>query len=628
MMNTFVIPAHGVVNALESPHLSYAQHRLLSEPKPIRLCGAPTGAGKTYAFIEAARQGQPVFFVVPTQTLADDIQATVAQYNDAHTLQQPIHTAIWDGRQSLHALQEDKLPWGERHADFQYVQTHGGMIIVTLEALARLTMGWPQRQHIRLTMIGLLWRFKHLVIDEAHTLNTRAFGLLHLWITIVACMHKRGHITTKLTLLSATHSNLLEDLLSERYLPAEYIVLFDEHISEAPDCRVIHGDVPVHVHDESLVEVLAKHAHALLQEKGKVLLVYDNLIQMRRDTPRLRQILCRDRGIDPAHIIMINGQDRQVEQQRESHDDFDTGTQPQPYHRVIIGTSAVEMGVNFNVDAAMIEPGPDAAALLQRIGRVARGNQSGIVHVSKPQREVPTHFLKLMQCRGTIPVNQLRDMFRPLRSLNIRMAKELGRAYWSMMRRQDKDLMSGMKEAFIELMGEDVSLPGKLLDSLWLAERLPFRKKREFMEWLKAVDRTLQDVRGFAPTVKLRFQDRSFTYSRDWVTKYLRPPDDYDSQENVYIYHDMLENCLRERARPLECVFFHPGGKTRLMSAWTVPSQELWKDYKHMYLNPRGYPFDERTRALYERAAGFIEATRLLPRAEEREGVLVDSEVL
>ena len=94
------------------------------------------------------------------------------------------------------------------------------------------------------------------------------------------------------------------------------------------------------------------------------------------------------------------------------------------------------------------------------------GSQSGIVHVSKPQREVPAHFLKLTQCRGTIPVNQLRDMFRPLRSLNIRMAKELGRAYWSMMQRQDKSLMAGMAKAFSELMGEDVALPGDVKQSM------------------------------------------------------------------------------------------------------------------------------------------------------------------
>jgi hypothetical protein len=130
------------------------------------------------------------------------------------------------------------------------------------------------------------------------------------------------------------------------------------------------------------------------------------------------------------------------------------------------------MGVNFHVEAAIIEPGLDAAALLQRIGRVARGDQSGVVHVCKPQREV-SHFIKLQQAKN--PVNQLRDMFGDLRKVNTRMAKELGRAYWSMLRRQNRSLMDGMEEAFVELMGEGVSVPGKLLDSLWIATKLDFR---------------------------------------------------------------------------------------------------------------------------------------------------------
>lgn len=453
-MNTYVIPAHGVPCVANS-HLSYAQNRLLTEPRPIRLCSAPTGAGKTYAFIEAARQGQAVFFVVPTQTLADDIQKSVDDYNLTHSLTQPIHAAIWDGRQSLQAVQEGRLAWAERLVNFQAIQTHGGMIIATLEALARLTMGFPALQHVQLDIVGLLWRCHHLVFDEAHTLNTRAFGLLHLWMTAIAYCHKQNHQGPRLTLLSATHSNLLQDLLEAEYLPSEHMAIFDEHVSEAPDCRLIHGDVTVHVHDDNLVTVVDAQAKGLLREKRKVLVVYDSLIQMRRDTKagKLHQILCQDCGVDPQHIIMINGQDRQVEQVTGLEDAFATGTRPLPYHQVIIGTSAVEMGVNFQVDAAISEPGQDAAALLQRIGRVARGRQPGIVHISKPQREVPHHFIRLQQCQGLIPINNLRETFEPLRLFNTARAKELGRAYWSMLRRRDKHLMAGLEDAFVEIMG-------------------------------------------------------------------------------------------------------------------------------------------------------------------------------
>jgi hypothetical protein len=137
----------------------------------------------------------------------------------------------------------------------------------------------------------------------------------------------------------------------------------------------------------------------------------------------------------------------------------------------------------------------------------------------------------------------------------------------------------------------------------------------------------LQDVRGFAPTVKLRFPDRSFTYSRDWVTKYLRPPDNYDTAEETYIYHDVLESCLREQAQPLECRFFYPQGKTDVIRTWTVPHPDLWQRYRQ-YLNPRCYPSKPDIRQFYERAVQFIQRTGLMPRADKTEGELIESDII
>ena len=189
--------------------------------------------------------------------------------------------------------------------------------------------------------------------------------------------------------------------------------------------------------------------------------------------------------------------------------------------------------------------------------------------------------------------------------------------------------MAGLEEAFVGIMGDDVTVPGRLLDSLWKAERYRFREQPAFMNWLKAIDVALQDVRGFAPTVKLRFLDRSFTYSRDWVTKYLRPPDDYDAIEETYIYHDVLESCLREEAQPLECRFFYPQGKTDVIRTWTIPDRDLWRSYQK-YLNPRAYPNPSKPdiRQFYERAAQFIQRTGLIPRADEMEGEIIESDVI
>jgi len=90
----------------------------------------------------------------------------------------------------------------------------------------------------------------------------------------------------------------------------------------------------------------------------------------------------------------------------------------------------------------------------------------------------------------------------------------------------------------------------------------------------------------------------------------------------------MIEHCLRENSQHLACTFFHPKGTTRLMSTWTVPSPELWSEYQRLYLNPRDYPSNPDINRLYERATAFIELTPLMPRAEDREGVLIESDII
>ena len=61
----FTIQAHGIKSEIGTT-LSYAQNQLIQSQSPIRICGAPTGTGKTYVFLELAKS-QLVFFVVPTQ---------------------------------------------------------------------------------------------------------------------------------------------------------------------------------------------------------------------------------------------------------------------------------------------------------------------------------------------------------------------------------------------------------------------------------------------------------------------------------------------------------------------------------------------------------------------------------
>ncbi len=350
----------------------------------------------------------------------------------------------------------------------------------------------------------------------------------------------------------------------------ELISGFEEVIDETPD-RYIHRTVQVFVHEQvSILELTTQYAAALLQEKGKLLLIYDSLRQITQDEMPLAQLFCDECGLQPDEVIMINGQDKHLERSAGGSG-FAAGTHPKAEHKVIIGTSAVEMGVNFKIDAAIIEPGLDAAALLQRIGRVARNEQTGIIHISHTKSGETTHIIQLKQCQGELPINELRNRFKPLRHFNHQAAKARGSAYWAMLSRKYSDLMAGIKQAFTEVMGQEVPVPGKQLESLWVAKQLRWRKREAFLEWLKAIERELQDVRGFAPTVKIQFQDKkAILYSRDWVSQYLRTPDDF--QNDIYIYRDVRDNCLREKSVPPSFKFFSPFGKTEQLKGEHVGS--------------------------------------------------------
>ncbi|HRE18922.1 MAG TPA: DEAD/DEAH box helicase, partial [Rhodocyclaceae bacterium] len=167
------IRAHGVPSHSDDASgtaLSPAQHRLLTDPAPIRVCGAPTGSGKTYAFLQAAKRGELVLFVVPTQALAGDIEASARD--------QDIPIARWDGAQSAQLRANGLEPWIERKLELEHLKRDGGMVVTTPETLGAILLGRPQQQkepqaRAQLTLVDFQ-QVRHIVFDEAHTLIERA----------------------------------------------------------------------------------------------------------------------------------------------------------------------------------------------------------------------------------------------------------------------------------------------------------------------------------------------------------------------------------------------------------------------------------------------------------------------
>lgn len=608
----FTIQAHGIPPYEEGDatlNLSPAQHRLLAEPKPIRICGAPTGAGKTYAFLQAARQGQRVVFVVPTQALARDIEDSADR--------QSVKAYCWDGAQSAELRASGKEPWSERKSQWDRLQLTGGMVVTTPETLGAILLGKPQGVLHRPLLPDLL-QAQHIVFDEAHTLTARAFGFLHFWAVLAVWWHqKEPERAPKLTLLSATHSNLFRALCEAdpgevSYLPPESVAFFDEAIEDGrrAGLRMLHGEVGVHIGDGDVLACVEKYAAEPLSQGERLLILYDSLRTLTREEGALRDRLA-GYGVRPEECFLINGQDRKAGGLSLGGTGFEAGLCPQENHRVIVATSCVEAGVNIpGLRYAILDPGLDAAALLQRIGRVARGDVDGKVWLATPD-ERPSHWLRLEKLTGTRTIADLRQHLEPLRDLPLDHARRLGSAYWSMLRREQPSLHAGLLRGHESI--SEAKAPGGFLNGLHAALAGASRRGQKYgREWLNRVDRELVDLRGFSPGVSIRFADYPvIEYSLEWAQAYLEKPEHIDA-EGVWHYRKPRGAYLLDKPRRITISLLCPDGGN--FTHKYFPSEvrkQAPRDYAaHIRRRAKGLP-DETFLLM---AAAFIEATGLLVR--------------
>lgn len=599
------------------------------DPAPIRICGAPTGAGKTYAFIRAAKEGSKIIFVVPTQALARDIM------NDAQ--KNGIPSWLWDGKQSRTAKENGQDVWLIRKEEIDCFAQSGGMLITTPETLQMVCFG-KRQQYDRIPInIASLLQADHIVFDEAHTLSVRAFGFLHFWAVLSVHWSQTDPESQKLklTFLSATHSTLLNGFFDpekdeESLVPKELVAKFDETIEDGrtENIRMLHGNVNVNIEDGNILDCVEKYAEAIISKGGRLLVLYDSLRQLANDEPEMSKILCKRIGLRPDEVFMINGQDKNAGGYSTGGSGFEAGLAPDDKHRVIISTSCIESGVNIkDLRYAILDPGRDAAALLQRIGRIARGNVDGSIWITTPKTKLQ-HFIRIEEIKGEISIRNLVEKLFPLRDLPIDRARRLGSAYWSMLGRTDKGI--GVELQKVHQRISHANPPGKHLNSLWTEMRGLKKDKitEKYEEWLRGIDDNLLDLRGFSPSILIKFGKYDLIeYSREWAEVYLDDPDDrYESDEEereVWVYANPRSKCMREDPKEKSISWTMPEGTFRKNYHAECPQIQLIRDYaKNIQKNAIYEPVTKRK--FIENVARFIESTGLYVSGKKKTGGTVN----
>lgn len=562
-MTRFTISAHGV--RLEPNGLSRMQEALRASNRPIRIAGAPTGSGKTYTFLKAAAEGQFVILVVPTQALAADVEKDAAAHAVRH--------ARWDAIRAEGLRASGQNVWDVRGGQVEEMTRLGGLLVTTPESLAQVLHGVPVLSRSALS-VNHLRQARHIVFDEAHTLTERGFGFLTFWLTLAAYRYVTSRETSPaVTLLSATHSDLFDGWLLEQDPEAmrDCVEYIDETISNEASgpVRWLHGDVDISVADHPLLDMLLANADVVAN--GRTLMVYDSIRDLAQDLPRINQAL-GSFHLGREQVYVVDGQDRQVDRTVDEAK-FPSGPTPGSEHRLIIGTSAVEMGVNYpGLTAGFLDPGPDAAALLQRIGRISRGGPEtrGRVWVSASihGRALPSHVLRLTQFEGRVEIDQVRGAMRPMRLLAMERARALGEAYWSYL---GTPSAPGHLQEFLnpahQALSQSDNRPGALLNSIRaaVASRLS-RHTPTLKQWLIGVDRELASIRDFNPTVVVQFDNAPIiTYDRFWIERNIDCSRLHIGQDGVWHFPKPRNLMLRDKPTTVGVQIFHPFSGWRLI---------------------------------------------------------------
>ena len=384
-----IIRSHSVP-ALPSG-LSPMQECLLRSAKPVRLVSAPTGAGKSFAFMRAViDEDAQVLFIAPTkrllQNLIEDAREQARQRLGKSGLRDSqidswIYERIieWSGNQTVDGCGSANLSAARARQLLAGGARLGGRVIFAIpEVVVTMMSGIRLVGASAVNPFLYVRRFDHVVFDEFHTIDDRAFGLACLF-SLLAVTERRA----KVSLLSATPIDVTK-VLEQIGVASDQIDQIGEQIVDGhpPGHRPIHGNVAIAVRDCSLLELATLDLDAIraaVARRSTVIVIYDSLERLKREERPMRRTFI-DAGVSDARILAINS----IDDSARGHGEPRRGRRYEDPRRydVLICTSSIEVGVTFHSTLMFTEPGHELASFVQRVGRVSRGAEDGRVVVS------------------------------------------------------------------------------------------------------------------------------------------------------------------------------------------------------------------------------------------------------
>lgn len=335
---------------------------------------APTGTGKSYAFpfpvlnsqkqagFSGLRQGKRGLVVLPTNALIDELHK-----NFTNMYQSEISIGKISGKY-LNELQKKGF---DRWIGILEMAQNNDLLITNPDIINYAMHGGYHKRYWgktgRKEFQNFLDYFDYIIFDEYHLYDEAQIANI-LTLTYMHEIFSKENHKIKYLFVSATPEKGLQDVLND--FKHEHQEIIEEIVSDKEDARAIHGKLDVEIHHArsyiQLIENKYDEVETEIKSGRKVLIIFDALAELQQ----FYHIISK--RFDDCRIVQSTGYAAETDNQNE---------QIKTAH-IILATNKAEVGVNYGVEYAIMQPGKFYGNFVQRFGRVARGDIEGKIVVA------------------------------------------------------------------------------------------------------------------------------------------------------------------------------------------------------------------------------------------------------
>lgn len=334
---------------------------------------APTGTGKSYAFpfpvINAKKSPKPFdegrirgLIVLPTNALIDELSENFSKTYPF------LNVKKITGR----TLDELAVKGFDRWSKINELCKGNTDLVITNPDIINYAMHGGYHQNAwqntgRNNFYNFLEYFGYIIFDEYHLYDEAQIANL-LTLVYLRDIFLQENNKIKFFFVSATPEKSLKDLLINKGYQVEEII--ENIVEEENHSRAIHGLINVEfcspLNQKVPINEYRSEIKNIIDSGKRVLIVLDKLNEV--------QLLSDDLAAQfPESVIyQSTGYTPKTENQQQKINEAN----------IIVATNKAEVGVNYNVEYCIMQPGKYYQNFVQRFGRVARGDLEGKVVVS------------------------------------------------------------------------------------------------------------------------------------------------------------------------------------------------------------------------------------------------------